>query len=154
MAEKNSTPNHLDDSGVSLTSNSPSSSPKAIPKRRKKIGLRVAAKKIGLVFNVGVVDAQLRLLVGAQKVKKKRQKGRRGVTTLASVYLAAVLEYLVAEVIELAGNATKVDKTAKRINPRHVMLGMRADQELNELCHRTDVIFPSAGVPPTKISHK
>nr|CUT18437.1 H2A.W.2 [Lilium davidii var. unicolor] len=90
--------------------------------------------KAGLQFPVGRIGRYL---------KKGRYAQRVG--SGAPVYLAAVLEYLAAEVLELAGNAAK-DNKKSRINPRHLCLAVRNDEEFNKLL--AGVIIPHGGVPP------
>ena len=56
----------------------------------------------------------------------------------APVYLSAVLEYLAAEVLELAGNAAKENKK-KRIIQRDIQLAVTNDQEFNKFMVNTTI---------------
>ena len=90
--------------------------------------------KAGLQFPVGRLARYLR-------------RGRYGkrIGSGAPVYMAAVLEYLVAEILELAGNAAK-DHKKQRIVPRHIQLAVRNDEELNKFLG--GVTIASGGVMP------
>ena len=90
--------------------------------------------KAGLSFPVG----RLHRFLKASTLAKQR------VGAKAAVYMAAILEYLTAEVLELAGNASK-DFKVRRITPRHLMLAIRGDDELNRLIRAT---ISGGGVVP------
>merc|ERR1712228_284304 len=92
------------------------------------------ASKAGLQFPVGRI---------ARFMKQGRYAARIGAG--APVYCAAVLEYLAAEVLELAGNAAKEDKKS-RVAPRHIQLAIRHDDELNKLMGGTTIA--NGGVLP------
>ncbi|KAI7728718.1 hypothetical protein M8C21_019089 [Ambrosia artemisiifolia] len=90
--------------------------------------------KAGLQFPVGRIGRYLKVGRYAKRVG-----------TGAPVYLAAVLEYLAAEVLELAGNAAR-DNKKSRIIPRHVLLAVRNDDELGKLL--SGVTIAHGGVLP------
>jgi len=90
--------------------------------------------KAGLQFPVGRIGRFLR-----QGKYATRMGGG------APVYLAAVLEYLCAEILELAGNAAR-DNKKSRIIPRHITLAVKNDEELNKLLG--NVTIASGGVLP------
>lgn len=56
------------------------------------------------------------------------------ITVHAAVFLAAVVEYMIAELIKLAGNAAlnDLDNSSSTITCRHIMLAIRSDEELDK----------------------
>eukprot|EP01071_Lankesteria_metandrocarpae_P000204 Lankesteria_metandrocarpae@DN10338_c0_g1_i1.p1 len=102
--------------------------------RRVKGAVQSQSAKAGLSFPVGRMGRYL-----------KKGRFARRVSVRAPVYLAAVLEYLTAELLELAGNAAR-EGGKTRISPRHIQLAVRNDEELNKfLC---GVTIASGGVMP------
>jgi histone H2A len=79
------------------------------------------AQKAGLLFPVSRISKSL---------KKKGRSKRVGVG--AGICLAASLEYICAEITELAAKRCSSDKR-KRITPEDVALVIRSDQDLNKL---------------------
>ena len=92
------------------------------------------SNRAGLQFPVGRIHTLL----------KTRIKQRVGAG--APVYLAAVMEYIAAEVLELGGNASRDNKRV-RIIPRHISLAIRNDEELNKLVGNTTCVADGGVVP-------
>ena len=92
------------------------------------------SSRAGLQFPVGRIHRLLRKGNYAERIGAG-----------APVYLAAVMEYLAAEVLELAGNAAR-DNKKTRIIPRHLQLAIRNDEELNKLL--SGVTIAQGGVLP------
>ena len=95
---------------------------------------KTRSSRAGLQFPVGRIHRLLRKGNYAERVGAG-----------APVYLAAVLEYLSAEILELAGNAAR-DNKKTRIIPRHLQLAVRNDEELNKLL--AGVTIAQGGVLP------
>jgi histone H2A len=104
----------------------PSKPNETAPKRGKNAPKAKKAKPIskssraGLQFPVGRV---LRML---------KEMNIKNVSPQAAVYMAAVMEYIAAEILELSGNAAK-DNKKSRISPRHIVLAVRLDEELSKM---------------------
>ncbi|MES1920333.1 hypothetical protein MHBO_002013 [Bonamia ostreae] len=103
---------------------------KTIRKARKS-----KSSRSGLTFPVSKVNRYIRNGRYAPKV---------GVSS--AIYLTGVVEYLAAEVLELAGNAAR-DNKKRRISPRHIQLAVQNDEELSKLMN--DTTIPGAGVLPS-----
>lgn len=85
------------------------------------------SSRAGLIFPVG------RTL---RKLKQGRYAEKCGPG--AAVFLAAVLEYLTCEVLELAGECAH-EKKKKTIMPRHIQLAIRSDDELTKVLAETTI---------------
>ena len=93
--------------------------------------------KSGLIFPTGRVSSLLR-------------KGRysKRVSGSSGVYMAAVLEYLTAELLELAVKVQQKKKAdSRRVTPRAITMAVRADADLGALLR--DATFASGGVVPS-----
>ena len=100
----------------------------------KKDSKKSRSARAGLQFPVGRLHRLMRKGNYAERIGAG-----------APVYLAAVLEYLAAEVLELSGNAAR-DNKKTRISPRHIQLAVRNDEELNKLL--ANVTISEGGVLP------
>jgi len=140
--KKNVQEEHLNDEVIDESSSSlDGNRDKAKDKAKRKLNYeergrkRVSTtKRAGLVLSVSRIN---------RRIKAGRYAKRVGLTS--GVYLAAVLEYLVAEVLELAGNCARYFRK-HRIFPRCIQLTLLHDKELFSLTK--GAIVPQGGVKP------
>ena len=107
-------------------------------KNGKGMGTRKAPKtnssRAGLVFPVGRMT---------RYIKQGRYAQNVGIG--AGIFMAAVLEYVTIEILELAGNAAD-EHGKKTIAPRHLQLAVRNDEELHKMM--VNCTISSGGVLP------
>ena len=94
------------------------------------------SSKAGLIFPVGRI---------ARHMRKARVASRIGAG--APVFVAAVLQYITAEVLDKAKGTLK--SGAKRITPRSANLGIMSDEELKHVF--SEVTIAAGGVEPDNI---
>ena len=79
------------------------------------------AEKAGLILSVSKTANSIR-----SNLKKEN------LSVNASIYATAVLEYILAEILELSGNECRTDKK-KTIKPNHIKKAVESDFELEDL---------------------
>jgi len=93
-------------------------------RKRKSRSIRA-----GLLFPVGRIHRLCR---------KGPWVGSR-ISAGAPVYLAAVMEYLAAELLEQAGLVARYGSSG-RISPRHIKMAVKRDEELDRLCEGVVIV--------------
>jgi histone H2A len=91
------------------------------------------AMRAGLTFNVTRIE---RLMMRESNVERK--------SGLAAIHMAAAAEYITAEILDLAGNATR-DNHRVRVTPRHIKLAICNDVELYALF--SDTVIGGGVIP-------
>ena len=112
------------------------------PKRASQSGKNTRKKpvsgnvKAGTLYPVGRLN---RLLKEARLAERT--------SSSAGAFMAGVLEYLTAEILELAGDVCEQSKK-KTISPKHINLGIRNDEEFQKLIHHVTI---AAGSVPVRV---
>lgn len=116
-------------------------------KSQKGIAKAPAGGKRAIPGQPRSVAEQAGLSFPVQRFARALRKGAycKRLALGASIYVTAVVEYITAEILELAGNAAK-DHRKLRIIPRHIQLAIRNDEELNR--YLSNVTIAGGGVLP------
>jgi len=124
------------DVATPMAMDTPTGTETSLPAKSKKSEKKAnsRSKRAGLKFPVKRIDRYMRVVLPGKRF-----------TEDAGVSMAAMMEYMIAEVLELAGNVA-ADQKRTRITPRAIKLGIQGDTELKKLLD--DVYIPGAGVEP------
>jgi len=114
---------------------------KAMAERRKNKKKRIQS---GLIFPVLRLRKKIKKTVGKNYGTFKGMSSKHGFGLQVPIFVAAVMEYMVAEVVELAGNCALEHKRS-RIIPRHIMQAIRSDDEIDKIMTR-NTIYAGSGV--------
>lgn len=88
-----------------------------------------------------------RILFSPARAEKFFSKYDKRIGLGTPIYLAVVLEYITAEILELSGNASRDDKKVK-IKTRHIFMSVANDPELSKLFSDLKISIPGSGVVP------
>ncbi|CAH2234575.1 histone H2A, sperm-like [Pararge aegeria] len=102
--------------------------------KAKKTSSKTRSSRAGLTFPVGRIHKML---------KKGNFAPRIG--SGASVFLAAVVEYLASEILDLASEVAFQNQKS-RLVPRHLLFAIKNDEELSRML--TGVTISQGGVLP------
>lgn len=94
-----------------------------------------AAEKAGIVFPPSRIGRMAKAMSSAR------------LSPSAIVGITAAVDYLVGEILELAGNNAR-DRKAVQIKPRDILLAVSNDEELATLFRKFGVVIASGGIVP------
>ena len=119
-----------------LTKHAVSEGTKAVTKygsadRGNKRKRKSNSQKAGLQFSVS-------------RCKQFLKKYNKKIGSTAPVYLAAVLEYITAELLELSGNVAR-DNRRSTMKIRDLYIAIQADYDLNDMMHRLNMGITGGG---------
>jgi histone H2B len=108
-------------------------------KKAPRVGHTSMAARAGLTFSPSRIRALMRLYATVDRI------GSGG-----PVYLAAVMEYLIGYILELAGNKSSSEKHI-RITNRDILLSMSSDDQLAQLLGPKNYVLGGGVVPTIKV---